>query len=373
MSGASTKPTTRCGPRPRTSKRLAQPHAPGLSERLLHQHLGPARAQVAAADDRVAAAPSGAHHLGDGVAAAASPAPIPTPVSSSRVAKPARSGRVRIRWATFEADWSSKRTITSGRSAARAARSKPSPSPSATTSAADSIAAARAIPSAVSSARRRRERSPRRASASAAAHGALWPLQRRGRAEPPVGQVQDPVGDRRRVGLMGDDHHGPPVQTAQELEHGRAVLGVQAAGRLVGQHQLGAVDQRPGQREALLLAAGELVRKVIGDVAQPELVDQPRRAARAARRGPGQPRRQQHVLGAAALVDQLELLKDEADVAQPQARQRPSAAAGEALAGDRDLAGVGPVEAAEEMQQRRLAAARASQHRDHLVRRPPTG
>ena len=58
-------------------------------------------------------------------------APIETLVSSCRVEYAATSGSARIRLLTADSDWSSKRTIRSGRSAARAERPKPSPSPSA--------------------------------------------------------------------------------------------------------------------------------------------------------------------------------------------------------------------------------------------------
>ena len=54
-------------------------------------------------------------------------------------------------------------------------------------------------------------------------------------------------------------------------------------------------------------------------------------------------------------------------MAQPDARQRAGAAAGEPLAGDRDRARVGCVEPAEQMQQRRFAAAGAAEHGDDLV------
>ncbi len=44
--------------------------------------------------------------------------------------------------------------------------------------------------------------------------------------------------------------------------------GIEIAGRLVGQQQAGLVDQRARDRDALLLAAGELPRRVALAVAQ---------------------------------------------------------------------------------------------------------
>ena len=52
-----------------------------------------------------------------------------------------------------------------------------------------------------------------------------------------------------------------------ELElHLPAQLEVEGAERLVEQQHLGPVDQRPGQRDPLLLAAGELVRLAAGQL-----------------------------------------------------------------------------------------------------------
>ena len=213
--------------------------------------------------------------------------------------------------------------------------SKPPPRPSAITTAVDSIAAASAIPIAVSSARRRAARRPRRISASArssAGRDRAGGSAAGGAArdpgvgvEPAVLEPEHAVGDRRRLGLVGDDHDGPPVETAQQREHGGAVLGVEVAGRLVGQHQLGIVDERSRDREPLLLAAGELVRKVVGHRGQPELVDQLPGPALAAPGRAGQAGREQDVLGAAQLLDEVKRLKHEPDVTQPGPRQRPRA------------------------------------------------
>ena len=76
-----------------------------------------------------------------------------------------------------------------------------------------------------------------------------------------------------------------------------AGLRVELAGRLVGQDQDRLLDQRPGDRHPLLLAAGELVRPVVEPVAQADLrqqVDGPLpllgRHARAAGTGPARSR-----------------------------------------------------------------------------------
>jgi hypothetical protein len=88
------------------------------------------------------------------------------------------------------------------------------------------------------------------------------------------------------------------------------------------------------------------MREMICDRAQPELIDQLGGRARTAARRTGQARGHEHVLGSAQLLDQLELLEHEPDMAQPDPGQRPGAAAGDLLPGQRDLAGVERVEPA---------------------------
>ena len=50
------------------------------------------------------------------------------------------------------------------------------------------------------------------------------------------------------------------------------MLGVEVAGRLVGEDQLGVADQGAGDGDALLLAARELARPVLGAVGDADLV-----------------------------------------------------------------------------------------------------
>ena len=109
--------------------------------------------------------------------------------------------------------------------------------------------------------------------------------------------------------------------------------------------------------------------KVVGHPGQAEFLDQSRARPLAAAGRAGQASREQHVLVAAQLLDQLKGLEHEPDVAQPGPRQRPGPLPRSAPAGQPDLARVRPVEAAEEMQQGRLAAARAPEDGDHLTRR----
>lgn len=67
------------------------------------------------------------------------------------------------------------------------------------------------------------------------------------------------------------------------------------------------------------------------------------------------------------LLDQVERLKHKPDATKPRPRQRPWALGGEPPPGEHNLAAPAPVESAEQMQERRLAAAGASEHGHHLV------
>ena len=109
----------------------------------------------------------------------------------------------------------------------------------------------------------------------------------------PVGQEQHPVGlagGRRLVGDHDDRLAELVRRPAHEREQLGRRLGVELAGGLVGEDDVGAGGQRPRRGDPLLLAAGELGRPMAQPVAEVERVDRPgpatRRPARA-RRCPG--------------------------------------------------------------------------------------
>ena len=76
---------------------------------------------------------------------------------------------------------------------------------------------------------------------------------------------------------MGDEDHGGAGLAADAHEfvlHPLAGHLVEGAERFVHQQQAGALGQGPGDRHALLHAAGELVGIVPGEVGQPDELDQ---------------------------------------------------------------------------------------------------
>ena len=78
-------------------------------------------------------------------------------------------------------------------------------------------------------------------------------------------------------------------------------------------------------------------------------------------------RREQHILLSAQFLNQLELLEHKPDVSQAQPRERCRPAPVEPFASERDLPRVRRIEGPEEVQQGRLPAPGAAEHRDDFV------
>ena len=150
--------------------------------------------------------------------------------------------------------------------------------------------------------------------------------------------------------------------TSSPVTESRAPVGSSASTSRRG------ADERAGDGDALLLAAGELGGEPVGHVAEPD-VDQrverflPRLCAPHAVELP----RQRHVLGGGQRRDEVELLEDVADAAASGSGAVRAAERAEVLPGDRDGAGGRDVEAAEQVQERRLARARRAHDGDQLA------
>ena len=89
------------------------------------------------------------------------------------------------------------------------------------------------------------------------------------------------------LGVVGDEDDRPArgVELVEERHDLGAGVAVEVAGRLVGEDERRLGDERPGDGDALLLAAGQLGRLVVEAVAQAEPLERgrrPRARARAA-------------------------------------------------------------------------------------------
>ena len=74
-----------------------------------------------------------------------------------------------------------------------------------------------------------------------------------------------------QLGLVGHHQYGHAaigVHGGEELHDLVGRAGVQVAGGLVGQEHIRLVDQRPGDRDTLLLTAGELIGAVVGAIGE---------------------------------------------------------------------------------------------------------
>src|ERR1700733_3089586 len=117
--------------------------------------------------------------------------------------------------------------------------------------------------------------------------------------------------------VVGDHDHRQAVVLPELLKQGDDLVAgvlVEVAGRLVGEQHLGLLDQRAGDRDALLLAAGQLGREVPGPVGEPDRGERLGRA-RLARRvaDPERYQRRLDVLLRRQRRYQVERLEDEPD------------------------------------------------------------
>jgi hypothetical protein len=176
-----------------------------------------------------------------------------------------------------------------------------------------------------------------------------------------------PVGD---VGLVGDeDHrHALRIQLGEQPHDLFRGLRIERPRGFVGEDELRLVHQGAGDGHALLLAAGEFGRGVLGTLGEAHACEA-RLGARMAfgRLHPGIDHRQFDVLERARARQQVELLEHEADAAVADRRERIAGQALDRLARQTVGAAGGLIEAAEDVHQRALARARSAHDRDELA------
>src|SRR5205814_783719 len=149
-----------------------------------------------------------------------------------------------------------------------------------------------------------------------------------------------------------------------------AGLRVEVPGRLVREHDLRLADEGAGDRDPLLLAAGQLAGEMARPIAQPDVVEERQRAPAqirlldAVRR-----KRRLHVLERAQRGDEVELLEDVAERAQAELGQVAIRESAEVVAVVLDLARARLVEPAEQLEQAGLPGAARSLERQELALR----
>ena len=159
--------------------------------------------------------------------------------------------------------------------------------------------------------------------------------------DPAVAHADDAVAGLGNLVVVGDeqDRLTARVQASEELEHLVAALGVERAGRLVGEEQRRLVGERTGDREPLALPAGEHAGRFLRLVGEAEEVEEVAGARlRALARRARDHRGERHVLEHAHALEQVEELEHDADVLAPHDRELVLRLPDERLAGERDLA-----------------------------------
>ena len=171
--------------------------------------------------------------------------------------------------------------------------------------------------------------------------------------------------------IMGHDDEGLlelVPQFEEELMQFAGVVGVEVAGGLVGEDDLGFVDEGAGHGHPLLLAPRQLGRLVGDPLLEMQEVEQLLRLFQ--RLLAGEPRdhgRQGHILRGRELGQQMVELEDEADVTVAEVRQRLVLEAADVGALDDDGPAVGAVERADDVQQGRLAGTGRADNRHYLT------
>ena len=182
----------------------------------------------------------------------------------------------------------------------------------------------------------------------------------------------DAVGELERFFLIVRDEHARQVnlfvQPAQPAPQLLPHFGVERAERLVEQQHLRLDGQRARERDALPLAAGELRRIAIAQIVELHELQQVRDlrcdlVVRRPMRSRAHAQPERDVLEHRHVTEQRVVLKDEADSPLAGLPVR------RILAVEQHAAAVGRLEAGDDPQQRRLAAARRPEQRDELAGR----
>ena len=105
-----------------------------------------------------------------------------------------------------------------------------------------------------------------------AKHWMIWALQRAVVVQAAVLQFDAAIGLTRDVRVVRDHQNRVTraMQLAEQFHHDGFVFLVEVAGRLVGQNQLGLIDQGASNRHALLFATRKLRGKMRQPVAEPD-------------------------------------------------------------------------------------------------------
>lgn len=136
----------------------------------------------------------------------------------------------------------------------------------------------------------------------------------------------DAIGIGEDAVVVGDDDHGAVCGAgdfAEKIEHDLAVLRIQRGGGFVTDDEGWFVDQRACNRYALLLAAGKFVRAIFPTIAESDFFENLPRALDGGAVGCAlDQQRHADIFRNGKRGDEIELLKDEADVFRTETGER---------------------------------------------------
>ena len=189
--------------------------------------------------------------------------------------------------------------------------------------------------------------------------------------QPAVLERHGAAGETGDVALVRRDDHGGARggEAAEQLDHRPRGVGVEIARGFVGGDDRRIVGERARNRDALLLAAGERRRQLVRAVGQTDVREQLERALAALAHRPGSQEihRQRHVLGDGQRRQQLEELEHDPHRRAAEAGERALGRTAERHAGHRDVTRGRAVDPADQVEQRRLAAAGFARDGDELA------
>jgi hypothetical protein len=170
---------------------------------------------------------------------------------------------------------------------------------------------------------------------------------------------------------MGDEDEGSAAlgDRLEEKRHDVAAgVAVEIAGRFVGDEDGGLRRKSAGDRDALLLAAGEFGGIVRDAAGEPDVTEHLTRSIERIGAA-GELERHGDVLERGHRRHQVEILEDEADPPAAESGERILVEIGVVLAVDEDAAGVDPLQAGDDHEQRRLARARRADEAEAFAAR----
>ena len=169
-----------------------------------------------------------------------------------------------------------------------------------------------------------------------------------------VGAAVEAGGEAGAVGRDEEARAGFAHELEEEVEDRVRRRLVEVAGRLVGEDEPGPMGERPADGDALLLAAGELLGIAPAEAVEAEAGGE--RGLPVGVEAAGEAGLEGEVGGDVEARDQIELLEDEADPVAAERGAGGVGGAGDQRLADADRAGVGGVEAGDEVEKGALAA-----------------